>query len=142
MMMMQRCLLHLRLQQMESERERQYQVSGCCKSEGQMIWLYRPKTMANRICRPKAQQEADRPGEQSLLVVSPCNGKLILDLQMQGLHLSHHVHCNEHVDHNFECPKARKKPNRATRAHQQGQHWWWSVLTQPHPKKREPLWGR
>lgn len=50
------------------------------------------------LCRLQEPHEADRPEEQSLLVVSPCNEKLILDLQMQGLYLSHHVHCNEHVD--------------------------------------------
>lgn len=50
------------------------------------------------LCRLEVQQKADRTAEQSLLAVSPCNEKLILDLQRQGLYLSHHLHGNEHVD--------------------------------------------
>lgn len=43
-------------------------------------------------------------------MVSPCNEKLTLDLHLQNLHLSHHVHCNQHVDNVLGLFKLRKTP--------------------------------
>lgn len=105
------------------------------------------KTTANRLCRLKAQQGADRPGGQSLVVVSPCNGKLILNLQLQGLHLSHHVHCNEHCRSRILMPTtlevrgmvmAGPQPNLAQRGSHCGEGKQWTDLLLKGPKEYGP----
>lgn len=110
MMIMQQHLLHLRLWQMGKLRDStRFQGAESLGARGS--GCTHTKQWQIELCRLQVQHEADRPEEQSLLVVSPCNEKLILDLHMQGLHLPHHVHGKEHVDNVLGWSRMRQTPN-------------------------------